>query len=249
MGTITVTTGGPIGSTTTKRSILRIIQDAAPFIGLTVPSSVYSSADREHVELQAICNQAALMIAKAHEWEALKGQETYTGDGTTEDFDLPTDYDRMLTKSQLWSSALETPLSHIISDDEWLRLDVQAFDFVVNAWIKYGGQIHIKPAPADGVTIRFFYMNSMFALDSGGAEKSIFENDADLWRLDDELLKLAIVWLWKQSKGFPYGEDMTNYEMRKEKLISSDKGSRILAVGSRRLPAGVKIAYPQAIGT
>lgn len=228
-------------------TILSVAQDVAKVIALDVPDAVATSTDREYVELFHVANEMAERIARGHEWQLFSRIHTLTGDGTTEDFDLPSDYDRMLVKSQVWSSALETGLSPISDLDKWLELDVQAFDFVVNAWTIYGGQMHIKPALPTAVTAKFFYQSNLIVSASGGSTKVTFSADDDHFRLDEQLLKLGMIWQWRSNKGLPYAEDMVNYETLLARLVTRDKGSRMLRIGNIRLPRDVNVAYPQAV--
>jgi len=247
---ITVTTSGPIltDDSANRESILTTIKKACPFIGLAVPDAVFSSTLREHVELQEIAWDAAKTMARAYDWQKLKAQATLTGDGSSVSVDFPANYDRMLKKSQVWSSALDTPLTPIMDHDEWLGLDVQAYDLVINAWTIYGGQMHFNPVLANAATVKFFYISAYIVADSGNAEKSSFTEDTDQFLLDPQALKLAIIWRWKQSKGLPYAEDMQNYEDVVSRLISHDKGSRLLRFGKSKKPRGVTQAYPQTFG-
>lgn len=228
-------------------TVLAAIQDATTVLGLEKPSAVYSSAEREHVELAALANEIGQRIGRAYEWELLNRIATFTGDGSTVAFDLPSDFDRMVKDAQLWSSSLETPLRNIHSRNEWLGLDVQAFDFVINAWIKFGGQIHIKPALASGVTVKTFYQSDQIAQANDLSLKAAFTADNDVFRLSERLLKLGIIWQWRANKGLPYEEDLETYEELLTKEISDDKGARVLVAGRRRVPRDVTVAFPQAI--
>jgi|UniRef100_A0A6H1ZB64 hypothetical protein len=228
-------------------TLLSVVQSVAKVVAVDVPDQVASSTDREHVELFALANEMAERIASGHEWQILSRIHTLTGDGTTEDFDLPSDYARMLVKSQVWSSSLETPLSPISDLDKWLGLDVQSFDFVVNAWIIYGGQMHIKPALASAVTAKFFYQSNLIVAPASGSNKALFTADDDTFRLDERLLTLGMIWQYRAYKGVPYGEDMVNYESYLARLVARDKGSRMLRIGKVRMPSDVTVAYPQAI--
>jgi hypothetical protein len=229
-------------------SVLSVIQSACTSgIALAKPTSVFGSAVREHLELATLAQEMAEMIASAHEWEKLNRIATITGDGSTEDFDLPTDYDRMLDKSQLWTSSLETPLSPVSDRDEWLGLDVQSFDFVVNAWIKYGDQIHIKPAPADAEAIKYWYQSNLIVAPASGTNKAAFDTDTDTFRIDERLLKLGIIWRWREMKGLPYAENLADYERALAKRIAEDKGSRIIRIGRPSLPRDAIYAYPKSV--
>ena len=145
------------------------------------------------------------------------------------------------------AASLETPLSPIPDIDRWLGLDVQSFDFVVNAWIIFGGQFHIKPALASGVTAKHYYQSNLIVAADDASTKTSFTVDTDTFRLDERLLKLGIVARWREVKGLPYAEEMDRFEDFKSKLMSSDKGSRIIRVGRARRPRGTNEAYPQSI--
>ena len=228
-------------------SLLSVFQQACTSgIALERPTAVFGSSAREHIELANIANEMAAMIAASHEWQILNKLATITGDGTTEDFALPSDYDRMLDKSQLWSTSLETPLSPISDRDQWLELDIKSFDFVINAWIIYGGQIHIKPGLASAVEVKYWYQSNLWGLD-GSTPISEFTSDTDTFRVDERLLKLGIVWKWREMKGLPYAEDLATYERLLSKLAMRDKGSRIIRLGKAVLPRDTTVAYPQSV--
>ncbi len=231
-------------------TILSVIQDAcAQGLGLEVPDEVFASTDRSMIEMQRIANEMARRITDSYDWQDLCKIETITGDGSTTANDLPSDYRRMLKEAKVWSSSLETSLSHIQSLDKWLELDVQSFDFVINAWTIYGGQMHIKPALASAVTAKYFYVRNTIVTASDASLKTTFTLDDDVFALNEDLLKLGIIWRWKEYKKLDYAEDLADYEELKERLIIADKGSKQIRVGRPRLPSNVSIAYPVSITT
>lgn len=225
-------------------TVLTAIQAASTKIALDKPTVVYSSTDREHIELQELANECASYIAKDYEWQALKVLATITGDGSDDDFALPDDYDRMLKKTQLWSDRLQTPLTHITDTDHWLELDIRQFQTVIGVWTLFANEINIKPAPALSEVIKYYYMTTKWAKDAGGSFKTAFDADSDVFRLSEDLLKLCIIWKWKAAKKLPYAQELNDYEDAKEKMIVADKGSRFLRVGRARMPRGAQLAYP-----
>jgi hypothetical protein len=231
-------------------TVLSAVQQAAPWIGITVPTVLFTATDRTSVEMQAMVNETAKAIAEDYDWQRLKVLNTITGDGSEEDWDLPSDYARMPKKAGLWpSDEPNAPLEHVESEDRWLALDVSDFDAVHGRWILYGNQIHIKPAVASAATVKHFYMSNKLVAASAGASltKTDFTVDTDEFFLGDRILRLGIIWRWKAAKGRPYAEDMTNYNIARDQLASGDKGARILHLGNRRIPADVTIAYPGVI--
>jgi len=226
---------------------LTVIQKAAVKIGISRPTAVFSETSRTALELQEHMHEAAQDILKTHDWELLKTLQTMTGDGSAESFTLPTDYDRMSKDAKLWHSNLETPLRRILSDDEWLELDVRSYDFVVGVWIKLGGNILIKPAVASADTVKFYYISNLIVTPSVGDDLTTFAADSDTFRLDERLLKLGLIWRWLAAKGRPYAEEMHDYETHKERLINEDKGFKIVRAGRMRMTKGLRVAYPRPV--
>ena len=207
-----------------------------------------ASTDREHVELTALANEMADRIVQSHDWQVLKKQATITGDGTTESHSLPSDYDRMLTKAQVWSSSLETPLSPVTDTDEWLGLDVQSFDFVVNAWTVHGGQIHIKPALATGVTASIFLrFRSNRCSRQRHEQKHLHGRYRHIPAFRAAVEPRDDLAMGGPIKGFLIRKTWRPFEAQKETLISRDKGSRMMRLGTVRLPGELKHAYPQSV--
>lgn len=230
-------------------TVLSVAQEVALNIGINQPTEIFSSTDREIEELRDVMLDMAERIAQGHDWQTLTKIATVTGDGSTVSFDLTTvasDYDRMIVETEVRSSSLETALTHITSLDRWLELLTQSFDYVINAWTIYGGQIHLRPALSATDTAKFFYVSNLIADDSG-TPKVEFTLDSDTFRLDEKLWKLGTIWQWKENKGQAYAEDLETYEERKERLVVRDKGSKKIHMGRVRMPSDARLAYPQSI--
>jgi hypothetical protein len=184
-------------------TILNVVQQVCLKTGIALPAQFYSATSREMVELQSLVNEMASRIAKAHDWTLLRTLSTYTGDGTETAFPLPADYLRMLKKANLWSSAIQTPLTHIVDTDEWLEMDIRAYDYVVGAWTMLGGNIEIKPAMASGATAKWYYVSNLVVAPASGSNKAAFTADTDTYRLDERLLKLGMIWNGRPIKASP----------------------------------------------
>lgn len=228
-------------------TVLSAIQNVSASIALDRPEAVFSSTEREHFELQVLANTAGLYIAKDYEWQALKVVATLTGDGIKTAFDLPADYDRMLKEAELRSSRYITALTHITDSDQWLDMEIRQFNQVAGMWTLYGGQVHIRPTPAPGQEVKFFHMSKLWAKDDQSTLKDGFTKDTDIFRLSETLLELCMIWKWRALKGLPYAQDQDNYEDAKEKLITADKGARIITVGRSQRLHGVTPTYPVPI--
>lgn len=229
-------------------TVLSVAKDVCRVIGLSEPDALFSSTERKYVELRSVMQAAALDIAQRHDWRLFSGQATITGDGATVDFDLPSDYSRMPKDAQVWSSQYQAPLEAVTSLNDWLGLETISFQMVISAWIIYGGQVHIKPVLSTGVTAKYFYQSDKIIAPDSGSNKSAFSADTDTFRLNEELLRLGSIWRWRANKGQPYAEQMADFEEALSIEIGNDKGARLIATGTRRIPGNVQNAYPGVLG-
>lgn len=231
-------------------TILSVFQGACAVIGLKIPTLVYGSTVRECVELGVLANEMAQRIAfETHDWQLLTATATITGDGTSADFALPTDYKRMLKKARLWPSTTPyTVFTHYPDPDLWLGISVQSFVPIIGAWTMLGNRIAIKPTLANAATVKYVYLkNAIVTPTSPNTDATQFQNDADNFLLNERVLKLGIIWQWRANKGLLYSEDMENYESALAAVIAADRGSNILRMGGRRPVYGDTYAFPGTI--
>lgn len=227
------------------RTTLSIVQDAATKLGLAQPSVLFGSTDRTAIELREALIEAADKILHAHEWQLLRTLQTHIGDGTTTDFSLPPDYLKMPKDAAVWSTKWDRPLQHITPED-WLNLDIRSYDIVTGTWTIYGGEMVFKPALASDEQAKFWYISTKVCASNDGTTKSAFTADDDTFRLDDRVLELVLVWLWRAQKGLDYSEDMASAEIALARAIERDAGARMLTQASRR-NMRAKLSYPWQI--
>jgi hypothetical protein len=187
----------------------------------------------------------AEQIANAHEWSRLKTLQTYTGNGTTDKYALPTDYGRMGKDQNIWSSRLNAPLNHIVSTDDWLQIESRDLGIVSGAWHMYGGYIDFRPVLASGETASLYYLTEQIIEDESGTGQTAFMADTDVFRLPERLMRLGIILHWRRKKGLPFDAGPFAQAMVEE--IARDGGSKVIRVGRGAYPRGVRIAYPQTI--
>lgn len=230
-------------------TVLSVAKNAALVLGLSQPTSLYSSTNREDKELARLANRVASQIMRDNAWQILTTQKTYTGDGTSEAFDLPSDYDRMLEGADMWSSRWQWPFYHVSDLNAWLELQVTPYTFVDGNWTVYGDQFHFLPIMATGETLKFWYVSKNYAKDANNVAKAAFSVDTDTFRLDEELLELGIIWQWKKDKGLPFEEHMREYETLLAQRCRADRGANSVVSGERmRLPRRAVNAFPQTVG-
>jgi hypothetical protein len=225
-------------------TITGLLALVCPRIGLAVITGPIASTERQYVELDAFVNEMALRIARQHEWRALKFESSFTGNGTTTTFAPPADFDRLPVDQKLWSTKLRQPLVQVIDDNEWLELKVRQYTSAIPRWSIQGGSFEFYPAPVAGDTIRYHYMSNRIVKPNTGVNKETFTLDSDSYVLDDQLLKLGTIYLWRQYKELSYAEEMADFEELKERLILAARGAKTIRIGPATVSRDAETAYP-----
>jgi len=213
-------------------TLLTVVQEVCARVGVSVPGAVIPgiNSNRTMREMLACANEMAQRIAyDTREWTRLKTSVTYTGDGVTTAFALPANYKRMLLTSNVWlSTSTQQPMTFISDTDEWMQRRSYVRYGAWGEWTLLGDEILIEPAMGVGVMARFAYLDkNCIALNSGGYGDT-FMNDADTYRLDERVLKLGMIFDWKQGKGSPYAEDMGTWSDALAIAMGADKPMPIM---------------------
>lgn len=208
------------------------------------PGGLFST-DTFGLELGELATEAAVDIARAHDWQKLLTLATIPGDGVTIAFDLPSGYDRMPKKEQIHSATWRTANFRKVRDlDEWIYLQQTAIAGTPGSWILLGGKLQIFPAMPASEAAKFYFLTNKII---NGAAAAAFTADADTFDLSERVLALALIWRWRAQKRMEYAEDMANYELALSQEIAKDRGSNVLTVGATRVPSGVMTTFPGVI--
>jgi hypothetical protein len=240
-------------------SLLSVVNAVCSVVGVHRMTSVFSgiNSNRTAQEMLDLANEMAQRIAgDKRDWTLLRKSATFTGDGVAEAFNLPADFRRLLSGSEVWRSTLALqPMQFYPNTDEWLQRRAAGYFGSFGEWTIYGGQMHIwpimrgpstsgmPPVTTPAITARFTYLDKNCVNLNSGAVGDTFLNDADTFRLDERLLKLAMTWQWKAQKGSPYAEDLATYEDAASRLAGADSPAPVIV---DRLPISqnARVAFP-----
>ena len=229
-------------------TLLGACQSAAVRLIGRKPSTIFSATDAFSLEMQEMANEGARDIAATHDWQALIKTETLTADGVTEDFDLPTDYDRMLLDSGIYDGEnWAWGYGRIQRADEWLKWKIRGWEMITpGAWTMIDNQLKFIPAPVTG-TAEFLYISKNVVSAENGTTKEAFTTDNDSFVLSERLLTLWIVWKWRELKRLESSTDQANFEKAFGEISARDGGSRIMRSGTHHF-RGASIAWPWPLG-
>jgi hypothetical protein len=235
-------------------SLLSVVRDVCAAVGVAQPTAVFGeiSSNRTMAEMLAVANEMAARIGgDTREWSRLKVIANFTGAYSADfvpqvvhTYAVPSDFRRLLLTSNLWRSSQTTsPLRYISDTDEWINRRARNYADSLGEWTNFGGLVHIEPPlsplipAANGVaeqpaeTATFGYLSNKFIQLASGFPNAFgdtFQGDSDIFILGERLLKLGMIWHWKQLKGSPYAEDLGTYQDALSAVLGPDKPAPIL---------------------
>jgi hypothetical protein len=214
-------------------NILQIVQAATLSIDVDRPQVLFTSTDRTALELIDTANTSALQILDDYDWQRLIRTATLTGDGVETSFALPDDYSRMVKDANLIGPNWRFfPAQQMQDFNLWLELIDYPVATWQQRWMVFGGNMNVMPIMPLGEPLNYGYISTSIVV---GTDPTTFTADTDTFVLDDELLRLGIVWNWKKSKGYDFSAELAQYQQRLEMQRFRDVGARqTLILGGRR---------------
>ncbi len=113
-----------------------------------------------------------------------------------------------------------------LSPSQWQETQASLVTMVNPAFRIRGNRFLISPTPNSVETVAYEYISKNWCQSEGGTGQSEWAADTDVGLLDEELMKLGVVWRFKAKKGLDYAEDMNSYEIKVNKAILKD-GARV----------------------
>jgi hypothetical protein len=210
-------------------SLLTIIQDAATELKLVKPATVIGSTDPNAPQLLALANKEGKELARRFDWQALTKEATFATVASETQTTLSaigaSDFDHIVNET-MWNRTQNWRVLGPLNPDEWQRKKASAAQAAIGNWFRIRGDaILFYPTPAAGENIYFEYVSSKWCQSSGGTAQSSWAADTDTALINEEIIRLGIIWRFRKAKGFDYGEDFRTYEAALENEFGADSGS------------------------
>ncbi len=217
-------------------SLLTIVQQVcrSPGVGIPTPSAVATSTDEGILQLFQLANEEGEELANRGPWQALQTETTFTTVATELQGLMTTIAPNLnyIINDTIWDRDLRRPVFGPLTPQWWQQ---QIAQVMTGPWSQFRvrqGQLLFTPAPPAGDTCAFEYITKAWCTDStGAAAKTAFTDDSDVSLLDEGIMRLGVIWRWKQGKGLEYGEDYAKYERRVADALARDASKPILNLG------------------
>lgn len=212
-------------------TILSIVQNIGPELGVGKPSSVISSNDTTVAQMLALANRSGKNHAKNAVFEALT-KEGHFATVAVEDqgavLTIAPDFDRMLPET-MFDRTQHWRVNGPLTPSQWQqRLSVPIVSAILRAFCIRGGHILFNPVPVAGSLIYFSYMSKFWAAKADGTPQTSFLNDADTAVIDENLIELDVKWRFLKAKGMDYSEEFRDYQVYLVQTLGSDGANKVL---------------------
>lgn len=211
-------------------SLLTLLQDVADIVQIDRPTSVVAATDPTTRQLKAFAQEIGDELARSFDWRKLKVSANIVGDGSTEFWDLPSDFDRQASGDVLWlQSAPFIPLSGPLSDQDFIAMKAAPTRPIRPIWRYFGDQMQLWPVLSDTQVCLLEYRTSHWIISEDGATlRSKWSADSDEMVVPERIVKLGMVYRWRSAKKLDCAQEFATYQLEAEKARKADAGSRTL---------------------
>lgn len=198
-------------------------------VGLSRPAAVISSTDPAVRRMLALANVEGQELAKRHEWTALIREATWTtlaaeSQGTLASIasDLDQENGARIVNETIWNRTNQRRLGGPVSSRRWQRMKAASVTGPYSEYRIRAGTLYLIPAPTAGQTGAFEYITKNWCQSSGGTGQSAWAADTDTGVLSEHLMKLGVVWRFKQSNEMSWENDYQIYDNAVRQAIGQD---------------------------
>lgn len=228
-------------------SLLQIVQAACKRIGILSPNAAFGSTDQQIIQLVSLCEEEGQELAARYPWQALQYEATFTtvaAQVQTAVAAVTTGFNYIVNDT-IWNRTLRRPVYGPNSEQEWQQKKAIQLNGPFNSFRIIQDAINFYPNPAAGQTCAFEYITKNWITTSIAGVSSVWTNDADTPKLDDQIIVLGLIWRWKQAKKLDYAEDFAKYERRVMDATTRDAGKPTLNLGGTTYEIQPAILVPR----
>lgn len=211
-----------------------IVDRACNELGLATSSLTTGLITQLGTQSMALLNSLGNDLVRVHDWQFLEATATFTGDGSTDEFDMPSDFGRIVNQTA-WASSTRLPMYGPLTSQQWGWI---SFGIVsVGVYYRYrilNNKLHVSPTPASGEVMKFFYIKKNWVLDDDAVTyKDTIENSGDTILFDRELMIRGLkLRLWGQ-KGFDTTVLANEYNDFLEAEMGQNQGANVISLAGR----------------
>ena len=131
-----------------------------------------------------------------------------------------------------WDRTLTQPVTGPLTPQEWQLQKARVTTGPYSSYRLRAGNLYAYPAPPAGSTWVFEYQTTYFCESIGGTEQAAWAADTDVGLLDENLMRMGVIWRFKKKNGLDYSEDFRIYEQKLANDTARVGGKKVLSMQS-----------------
>lgn len=209
-------------------SLLTLVQQAAALIGIARPAVVATATDPTVSMLYGLAQVEGEELARYGDWRALRKEKTFTtvAAETQTDTPIPTDFAGIVDNT-VWNRSARRPLYGPYDAVEWQQFKAGTNFPVTDGFTLRGTSWLMQPIPAAGAVIAYEYRSANWCQSSALVPQSAWAADTDTALLSERLMRLGIVWRFKQARGLEWQTNHDDYLTEVDGELARDRPRRI----------------------
>lgn len=210
-------------------TLLTIVDRAFGQINLAQPASVVGSTDPAVRQMLAFASEEGKELARRFDWQILQKEGTFTTVATetqvaalTSTF---TDFGHIINNA-MWNRTQSWRCYGPLTPQQWQMRKASAAQAGIRNYFRIrGGGLIFNPIPSAGDAVYFEYISNKWCASSGGTAQADWVADTDVGLVDEEIIRLGIVWRYLKAKGLDYSEEFRTYELAIDNMFGDDAGN------------------------
>jgi len=220
-------------------ALLDLVQRATARLGIAKPVSIVGNSDIQVAQLLELANTEGEELSARYLWAAKIRSNVFTlalasSQGKMNgDVVVDGDFDYIINDT-FWNRTLSLPVNGPMSSKEYQT--TLSFPFTgpyQRFQIRDAGVLYIEPTPTTTDTCAFDYVSKSWCESSSGDAQKLWAADGDIGRLDEDIMRLGLIWRWRHAKGLEYAEDFNMYEARVMDAMARDGGKKTADLGGK----------------
>lgn len=191
-------------------SLLSIIKEVAPRLGITAPVSVIGTLDPQVLQMLRLLEQIGQDLTADYKWQALRRTAQWTSTATESQGTILSrtgaDF-KGIVNNTFWNLTLRRPVFGPVEDDAWQELKAFPPGGPFYQYRIAENLILLNPLPAANETYSFIWESLWWVLDTNGNPiGETFTDDTNLLAFNESMMKAGLESYWKREKGLPYAD-------------------------------------------
>lgn len=169
-------------------------------LGAPTPGVWVGSSEPTEQEVVEFAREALRMVVEAHEWQRLLRTYTATLVAAPEQtVALPADFGRLMPGA-VWLNDTAWPVRGPLSEVEYEDLKRPTISTALPVFRLSGGALDLLANPVSGGTLTLRYITSQ-PVTNGATRRETWQADSDAALVDERLVLLAMIALWRDARG------------------------------------------------